>query len=305
MRDTVWITGAAGFTGRHALRYLAALPDRPRLVAIDLPGRAEPTADITRQLDIADSSLVAMAAEQDRPRWVMHLAGAMPPARPEQLWLGNVAATAGLLVGLAAADCRCRLLSVGSAAEYRPNGTTPIDETCPAGGSGDYGRSKWAQSMLALAGERSGIEAIVVRPFNLIGPGLPAALVVGHICQQLCRAGHEQPVEIGNLQSARDFIDVRDAVDAYWRLLQAGRCGEIYNLASGQAVTVQRIIEILSELIGRPIATRINPVRVRAGDPQTIIGNTDKLSSATGWQPDTPLARSLHDMLVDAGGFNA
>ncbi len=300
MNGTLWITGASGFSGRHLIAHLRRLADRPRIVGIDLPGAADPGADVFHVLDVLSTGTVAALGKEETPRWVIHLAGAMPPASEQTMWQANVGGTLGLLDGLSRAGCRgTRVLAIGSAAEYLPSGSNaPLSEQALAGGASPYGRTKWAQTLLALhSGPHFGLATIVARPFNLIGPSLPSRLIAGWLCEQYADAGNHDEIVVGNLDSSRDFVDIRDAVEAYWCLVREGVSGEIYNVCSGTAVAVRRLIEVLESLVQRSVRVRVDPSRVRTADPPVIHGNPGKLRALTDWQPRISLERSLTDMI--------
>jgi len=235
---------------------------------------------------------------------VIHLAGLMPPAEEPRMWQANVAGTAGLLAGLISAGCAgARVLSIGSAAEYLPGGAGPLPESHPCGGSSAYGRIKWAQSMLVLgASGAGGLETMVVRPFNLLGPHLPSRLVAGWLCEQFAASGPSGEIVLGNTKSARDFVDVRDAVRAYWNVALHGTAGEVYNVCSGRATSIDDILEEFRRLTGKRVSIRIDPSRLRGSDPPIVIGEGGKLRRATGWTPEVSVRQSLADMLAARDG---
>lgn len=303
MSASLWITGAAGFSGRHLVGVLAGRQDRPRIVGLDLHDRPVPGLDTYHRVDTTRPDEVTAIARDDPPRWVIHLAGAIPPATEEQMWLANVGSTVGLLQGLAAAGGDgVRVVTVGSAAEYVPRSEGPLTEEHPCRGTSAYGRTKWAQTSLTLnMGRQLGLSTMVVRPFNLIGPGLSTDLVAGWLCRQFANLGEDEEIRIGNTKSARDFVDIRDAVAAYWLVVQRGQPGEVYNICTGQAVTVERLLALLGELTGKSPRIQIDAARLR-NDQQSSYGDYTKLRQATGWQPCMPLRESLADMLAALSG---
>ena len=299
MSRTLWITGAAGFTGRHMLEYASGLGQRPRIVALDIASSMSDCADVFFSVDITDAEAVAQVARREPPTWVMHLAGAMPPATESEMMHSNVKGTAGLLAGLVVGGCRgTRVVSVGSAAEYLQLHPGPVDESAPVGGASAYGRIKWIQSLAALgANKGTGLVTMVVRPFNLLGPGLPSRLVAGRICEQFAVEGELAEITVRNTTSARDFIDVRDAVKAYWLLAERGLAGEVYNVCSGVARTVQDLLDICSEISGKSPRIVIEPEETPSNAPPVVCGDYSRLHAATGWRPSIELRKSLADML--------
>jgi GDP-4-dehydro-6-deoxy-D-mannose reductase len=256
--------------------------------------------DVYHTLDTTRPDDVTSIARSDPPRWVIHLAGAVPPTAEAQMWLANVGSTVGLLQGLAAAGCRdVRVVTVGSAAEYQPQPTGALTEASPCGPVSVYGRAKWAQTLLALnLGRELGLAVMVVRPFNLVGPGMSADLVAGWLCQQFAQAADGHEIAIGNTRSARDFIDIRDAVAAYWLVAQRGQPGKVYNVCSGRPVAIEQMLTMLGELTGKSPRIRVDPARLRDDDPQVSYGDYARLHQVTGWQPGISLRESLAAMLA-------
>jgi GDP-4-dehydro-6-deoxy-D-mannose reductase len=299
MSEVLWITGASGFTGRHLVAFILGQPNPPRIVSLDVTTSPASGVASHQTVDLTDPQAVGRVASLEPPTWVIHLAGLMPPADDAAMWRANVGGTIGLLLGLAAAGQRPRVVSVGSAAEYDPRIPSPLSENAPGGGASHYGNSKLAQSLtcLALARDRS-IEAIVARPFNLIGPGLPQRLVVGTLVHQFASGTDE--IKIGNPDTARDFIDVRDAVRAYWLLARHGRSETIYNVCSGRSVRVSDVMTLLARITGRSPNIVVDPARVRPQDPVAVFGSFTRLREATDWEPAISLEQSLREMLACA-----
>ncbi|MCP4246408.1 MAG: NAD-dependent epimerase/dehydratase family protein [bacterium] len=303
MADPIlWITGVSGFSGRHLVTAMLAGPDRPQIVGLDLAPHGPPGVDRYERVDLTCPDEVASVAQSAPPRWVIHLAGAMPPAVEAQMWQANVGGTVGLLQGLASAGCRdTRVVTVGSAAEYRSLSDVPVTETAAGGGSSAYGRTKWIQTVTALhLGPTLGLSTMVVRPFNLLGPGLSTDLVAGWLVDRFARSAGRPEIPIGNTQSERDFVDIRDAVQAYWQVALRGDPGEIYNVCSGAATRIDQLLTWLSEWTGRSPRMKVDANRTRRSDPASVRGDYTKLERATGWRPVMGPADSLRDMLAAA-----
>ena len=298
MSDVVWVTGASGFTGQHQIAFLRQLRPSLRIVGLDVKEAQLSNVDAHHRLDLNDSAAVAALATAEPPKWVIHLAGLMPPASEPDMWRANVGGTVGLLVGLGAADCRrTRVVCVGSAAEYARNARSPISEVARCGGASAYGNSKLAQSLTCLQfGRDTGLSVLVARPFNLIGPGLSRNLVVGSLVRQFSSAAPD--IQVGNRHTARDFIDVRDAVRAYWLLALHGQIGAIYNVSSQTSVPIDDLLVMLSRITGHAPRIEADETRIRSDDLPVVVGDSAKLRSETVWQPEVELEQSLRDMLA-------
>jgi GDP-4-dehydro-6-deoxy-D-mannose reductase len=300
---TLVITGAAGFVGSHLVAHLAAASDAPsRVVGADLrvgaPGAVEWVS-----CDLASAPEAAALVKRFAPHTIIHLAGLAAGGDLHACFAANVQAAANLLAAAAAAGEAARVVIVGSAAQY---GVTTgdyevVDEGRPLLGRTPYAVTKTLQERWALAYADSGaLEVVCVRPFNLMGPGQPPGLVPAAFLQQVAEVvdGKRAEVCVGNTATSRDFTDVRDAVAALWALATtpARVTGEVFNLASGQAVRIADLLEACLALAGRPVPVRRDAARLRSEDVPTIVGDAGKLRRATGWRPRISWQQSLHDM---------
>jgi GDP-4-dehydro-6-deoxy-D-mannose reductase len=302
MNDVLWITGASGFSGRHLAAFVRSLPDAPRIVGLDVRPSGLAHVDALHVVDLANADAVRHVATEAPPRWVIHLAGLMPPASEPDMWRANVGGTAGLLTGLRRAGGHMpRIVSIGSAAEYSPEACSPLREDSPASAASAYGSTKLAQSLFCLhvAGQ-FGFGAVIPRPFNLIGPGLPSQLVAASLVSQFVQAGREGTIRTGNTHTARDFVDVRDAVRAYWLLAVTEEAAGIFNVCSGTATKIADLLRLLAEVSGYSPRIETDPARVRSSDPVSVFGDPSRLRDTTGWRAEIPLEMSLRDMLVSA-----
>ncbi|MGH8129597.1 MAG: NAD-dependent epimerase/dehydratase family protein [Steroidobacteraceae bacterium] len=301
MTGVLWITGVSGFTGRHLVRCLRQAGASVRILGVDIDIDVDAAADLdaAHAIDLTRAEAVAALASREPPDWVIHLAGLMPPAAEAEMWRVNVGGTVGLLLGLREGSRRPRIVSIGSAAEYAPSAPSPLTETAPCGGASVYGNTKLAQSLACLRlGAECRLDVLIARTFNLVGPGLPARWLTGSLVHQFRAAAAE--VQVGNLHTARDFIDVRDAVRAYWLLVQRGKSGGIYNVSSDTAVSVREMLDTLGRVSGHAPRIRIDPSRVRVNDPVSVYGDSTRLREVTQWLPTISLEQSLRDMLAQA-----
>ena len=300
MGATIWVTGAAGFTGRHLIAYLKRQRPGDTILGLDLSASAPPQVDSYCQLDLLELDNVRSRVDASPPDMVFHLAGLLPPRSEAEMWQVNVGGTLNLIQSLGLAGCKPVVLSIGSAAEYQPHEGGRMTEQDPGPGFSPYGRVKWGQSQLALSlGQQYALDVRVARPFNLIGPGLPGSLVASQFCEQFA-AGDSRQIKVGNVQSARDFIDIRDAVRAYWQIATAGAAGGIYNVASGEPTRIASLLDIFAELSGGKHEIVVDQSRLKSVDADIVVGVCDKLKQATGWQPEIPLRQSLADMYAEA-----
>jgi len=144
------------------------------------------------------------------------------------------------------------------------------------------------------------LDIVRVCPFNLIGPKLPRGLAASDFAYQLVaiERGLQKPLmNVGDLTTARDFVDVRDAVHGYIALIENGESGATYNLASGKAVTIQQLLSELIAISGVEVTIHSRKALLRENEASIQIGSYQRLAEATGWLPRIPLDTTLRDLL--------
>lgn len=291
---TIWVTGAAGFSGQHLLAWLDANDADAKVIPITRQGT---DTDIV-VADVSDFDSMRALAQREPPDEVYHLAGAMPPADAATMWASFVQSTWSLMRAIDEADCEgTRILIAGSAAEYLPGDGSPIIETHPIGGFSPYGLAKAAQVQLALrAGECFGQDVVVGRTFNLVGPGMSRSFVLGEICAQLAEG--TDALKLGRTDAERDFIDIRDAVAAYGALMASNASGEAFNVCSGTATSIRQLVDLAVAATGTAVSVESESDRLRSNDFDRVIGNPEKLRQLTGWSPAISLETAVADTVA-------
>lgn len=302
------VTGASGFVGRY-------LVERLRTAGYDVVAAGGPheTEPAFLPIDLADTESIRAAFDVARPDVVFHLAAqAFVPRSleaPDETYEINVIGTAGVLAVQRAwsreNDAKVRFVFISSAEVYgaQPPSAMPLRETTAPNPVNPYAASKAAAEAVVLGEARSfGVDAVIARAFNHIGPGQNGRFVVPAFANQLAAiaAGGEPVMHVGNLDARRDFLDVRDVVDAYAAIAERGESGEAYNVASGGAVSIREILGELIRIAHVPVEVRDDPARMRPSDVPIVYGSSEKLRERTGWAPRIPLRRSLQDVYAQA-----
>jgi nucleoside-diphosphate-sugar epimerase len=299
----VWlITGATGFVGRQVLK---VLPDgAPRLATcsdkVVLGRRCPPGWPETAfaAVDLRDAAQTRMAIERIAPDVVIHTAGRTPPAPDEDMYRINFWGTQHLLSALRSLRKKVRVVISGSAAELGPveEGCLPVRESYPCDPWSAYGRSKWLATKSGLS-ERSPLEVVVARVFNVIGPGMPSTQALGQFASRLAEAAQDPlDLTVGDLESRRDFIDVRDVARAMVALAMEGRSGLLYNVGTGKSQRVGDGLDRLIRLSGRSVRLRIDPVLCKRRGPADSRADINRIITDTGWQPQVSWEESLFDL---------
>ncbi len=306
----ILITGAGGFVGGTLSRYLrVAVPDA-HITGTQLLGHTPPAQNDIRwvQLDLRDAASTQAMLAEVRPDQIYHLAGqAFVPRSFEDPWdtlETNIRAQLNLIQGCIALKIAPKFLIAGSAEVYGAASVTPpITEDTPIAPNSPYSVSKVTQDMLGLQYYLShGLPIYRARPFNHFGPGQSESFAAPAFAIQIARieAGLQAPVlMVGDLSARRDFTDVRDVVRAYHLMIEQGRPGEVYNIASGKARTIQSLLDGLLAHASVEISVQVDPARLRPSKIPILEGDYTRLNAATGWQPQIPFEQTLRDLLED------
>jgi GDP-4-dehydro-6-deoxy-D-mannose reductase len=303
----VFVTGASGFVGGHVLVALRAAGHE----AIAAGGPADPAPFVA--FDLLDADAVRGAVDAAAPDAIVHLAGQafVPQSLADPLaTIGvNAAGTAHVLEAARAYRDRVRaplrVLVISSAEVYGVHAASdmPLAEAAELRPGNPYAASKIAAETYAHAWARAyALDVVVARPFNHIGPGQDPRFAVASFARQLAAiaAGASKLIHVGNLDTQRDFLDVRDVASAYVLLVANARAGEVYNICSGQPVAIREVLRQLITIARVPVEIRDDPDRMRPSDLPILSGTAAKLRAATGWTPSFPLATSLRDIYADA-----
>jgi GDP-4-dehydro-6-deoxy-D-mannose reductase len=306
----VFITGIAGFAGSHLAEL--ALQEGAEVTGTVLPGATtENLAGLgdaiqTVPCDLTEPGAVGRVLAAVRPHRVFHLAGisvvSSSWARRGDVLRENLAGAFQLFEGLRATPAPCLLVSSAELYGAVPEARQPITESQPVAPLSPYALSKACQELYAgyyVRAER--LPIVIVRAFNHVGSRQSPGFVWSDIARQVAaiESGTQPAVlEVGTVETRRDFTDVRDMVRAYWLVLDRGSPGEVYNAASGRAVTIREVIDGFLALAGKPIEVRTAAERVRPIDLPLLLGDAGRLRALTGWKPQIPLEQSLADVLA-------
>lgn len=310
----VVVTGAAGFAGSHLIELLEEEirlkpdPHATQVVAWLRPD-TEPLVTGSRiiwhAVELQDRDAVAGALAAFKPAEIYHLAGVPHVGESwghiHETFAGNVLGTHYLFDGLRRNQLKPRVLITSTAFVYAPRdrAITEDDEVRP---NSPYGTSKLAQEMVAQrASQDDGIPALIARSFNHVGPRQAPSFVASSIAKQIAEieAGRRPArLEMGNLDSQRDIMDVRDTVRAYRAMMASATPGIPYNVCSGNAVPIRTLVDAMRANARVPIAIAQDPSRFRPNDTPLVLGDHGRLTRDTGWSPQIPIDQTVRDLLA-------
>lgn len=262
----VFITGIEGFTGRYLERYLCAL-------GYEVSGGAlSPSAPNHTRLDLLDKDSIkaAFGAKFD---YIIHLAAvSFAMADPAEIKNSNEIGTLNLLEALSTVKFKKAIFA--SSASVYGGGDMPMCENSPLNPQSVYAESKIYMEEQII---KSGLPFIIARPFNYTGAGQSENFLIPKIVRHF--KDKASVIKLGNLTPKREYNDANDVVRIYAQLLELKANGEIFNIGSGKAYSIEQILQILHGLSGHDIAVQSDAKFIRANDPALLVCDTAKLLS--------------------------
>lgn len=301
------VTGATGFLARHVVPLFVSAGWRVRGIS---RRQTSPWPDVdVEACDLTgEPAAIAAAVGRAAPELVLHLAAMIPEDRQSAGWPWlerNARATEQLLTACAALSPMPRVLVMSSGAVYggaKP-GDPPFDERGAIAPATSYGVSKALVEALATrAASASGLPVLRLRLFNVTGPGEPAHLAIGRFARQLAaieRGGGPKLSAAGDLSTARDYLDVRDAARAIFMASIADHKDTVLNICSGRATPIAAMVNHLVDIAGLTGQISIDAAGAVIDAIRTQTGNPARLTAVTGWRPEYTLEQALRDLLAE------
>jgi len=310
----VLITGVTGMVGSHLADYI--LDHHPGVEVHGLIRWRSPLDNIRRiesrvtlhQGELRDLNSLVLVLQRVRPDWIFHLAAqsyvTVSFVAPADTIHTNVIGTVNLLdaVRVSGLDPKIHICSSSEVYGQVTEAEVPIRETNPFRPASPYAVSKTGEDMIALQYFLSyGTKTLRTRMFTHTGPRRGNVFAESSFAKQIAEieAGvRSNPVRVGNLESVRTVADVRDAVRAYWVLLEKCPPGEVYNIGGSRTMTIGDILEVLKGMARCKIEHVVDPALLRPSDVTLQIPDTSKFQQATGWKPEIPVETTLRDLLT-------
>ncbi|MCX6132030.1 MAG: GDP-mannose 4,6-dehydratase, partial [Proteobacteria bacterium] len=242
--------------------------------------------------DVSSQSNVENIIREYRPRYVLNLIGLISGnSVSDHIDINALVSKFILEACLIYPGELERVLLIGSAAEYGVPKNLPVSEGDPLKPLSPYGLAKVIQSEIAQFFWRShGLPVCIARPFNLVGRDLPASLAIGSFVQQIHSVPSGGAVKVGNLSVRRDFLDIGEAMRAYWMILTNGNSGQAYNVCSGNSILLGDVLHELIRLSGKSLKIDGQVERYRSNDVVDIYGSYEKINRDLGWTPEHRLS---------------
>ncbi|TAM55748.1 MAG: SDR family oxidoreductase [Acidobacteria bacterium] len=309
----VLITGATGFVGGHLSEYLCANHPEVEQVGVrrwraESAGAASLPAGVrVLEANLLDAPSLLRALQASRPDVVFHLAASSSVASswdtPSEMLQVNALGTLHLLEAARQLDLDAPVVLACSAEAYGlvREEELPIREEQPFRPVSPYAVSKATVDLLGFQYFQAfRLRTLRLRFFNHCGPRQSHRFVISSLARQIAEieAGLRPPrIQTGDLEIRRDFVDVRDAVRAYWLAATRGEPGRAYNVAGGRSRSIREILDRLLALSDAVVEVVFDPTRRRPADIPVLAGDASRFHAATGWQPEIPFERTLVDTL--------
>jgi len=309
----VLITGITGMVGSHLAEYISE--NHPSVEIHGLVRWRSPRENIQAILpqitlhlaELRDLNSLVQLLRKVKPDWIFHLAAQSYVTSsfdaPADTIHTNTIGTVNLLdaVRIAEIDPKIHVCSSSEVYGQVTEAEIPIRETNPFRPASPYAVSKVGEDMIALQYFLSyKIKTVRTRMFTHTGPRRGDVFAESAFARQIAEieAGlRPNPMKAGNLNSVRTFADVRDAVRAYWLLLEKCPAGEVYNIGGNRTMTVGEMLEMLKIMARCKIEHEVDPALLRPSDVTLQIPDISKFRTATGWEPEIPLEVTLRDLL--------
>lgn len=300
------VIGAAGFVGSYLIDEMHSCGMDAYATKLSHE-RLEHECAKVYDLDILDKEAIVTLLLEIRPDYIFHLAAqssvGLSWKNPGLTVDVNIKGSINVMNAVRELYYKPRVLLIGSGEEYghiRP-GETPIKEDNLLRPGNIYAATKACQNMIgSIYAQAYDMQLMMVRSFNHIGPGQAPMFVVSDFCKQVAEIekGLREPVmHVGNLAAKRDFTDVRDVVKAYVRLIQQGVPGETYNMGSGHAMEIRKILDMIISMSEKEIQVETDPNKIRPVDVPIIEADITKLNELTGWKPQITLEQTIRETL--------
>ncbi len=301
------ITGMTGFVGGHLVSSLLGDGWDVHGTLLTSVDESPPTGTTGTPVDITDADGMAALIADFAPDAIFHLAGAASVGQsfgdPAGTWKVNVEGTRGVLEGMLRSAPGARMVVALSGEEYGrvPLEDLPVTEDTPLNPLSPYAESKVVADTMCMEYQRDhGLAVLRLRAFNQLGPGQDPRFVVPSICKQIADAevaGHTVcQLQLGNLETRRDFLDVRDVVQAYRLLADQGDPTQVYVAAQGRSESVRELLDIAVALARVTVEVATDPTRVREGEQPDLYAEPRALKDL-GWTPRIPIEQSISDTL--------
>ena len=296
------ITGANGFVSRYFIEYLQEQEPKATIYGVDITEGHIKNVQY-KQMDLTDRFTVYRLLEEIKPDYIVHLAAMSSVAQswqdPAKCFINNTSVFLNLADATRELNLKCRILSVGSSEEYGIY-NEPVKENFVLHPKSPYSVARLSQEYLSkLYVDNYRMDIVMTRSFNHIGPRQNPKFVIPSFIEQLVKIsiGEQSEMSVGNVEVIRDFLDVRDVVVAYYKILKESKTREVYNVCSGKGVKLKEIIDLCSNELNIKPKIIVDKAKIRPNEIMFVVGDNSKLKTELNWEPQYTLKNTIKDMI--------
>lgn len=300
--DKILVLGINGFTGKHFQDFIVKNKLLKDASFVGVDKAIEKRIGIYyKKIDLSCHKDLENLILDVAPDYIINFAGIFNSKSFSELENIN----AGISRNIFEVILRNRLavkntLLIGSAAEYGLNSNLPIAEEARLNPVSPYGVSKAIQTVYAnYYYANFGANVNIARTFNVIGRYLSPLLSISSFVEQIRKTRNGGKILVGNLNTKRDFLDIVDVVNAYWKILMNGKQGQVYNVCNGKSLYIKDILNFLIKRSGKKICIEVKKEYLRKNDILDSYGDNSKLKKDTGWKEKNDIFASLSVMLEE------
>ncbi len=299
------IIGAAGFVGEYLINELSSFNDEVYATKLSNENIKISSNVKIYDLDILNENNIKEVLEDVKPDCIYHLAAqssvALSWKKPKLTAEINIIGSINLLEAVRMYLPTSKVLLVGSSEEYgKIDYSTKVEENIKSNPQNIYAVTKMTVEQIGkIYANAYNLNIYMTRSFNHIGPNQSRQFVVADFCNQVIdiERGLQEPIiRVGNLKSKRDFTDVRDIVKAYRIIMEKGQKGEVYNVGSGNSISIEEILNMILNNSSKKIKVEIDSTRFRPIDVEKIEADISKINDL-GWTRSYKIEDTIKDIL--------
>lgn len=303
------VLGSDSFMGNYLINYIRDIK-KENVIEFAFSNSADNSKNSSiRVLDINDRSAIEKTLQEFSPNkiYCLDMIDSISYVwdHPKEAIESHIKGTINLLEAIKTVDKSISIFFTGSSDEYKFEGfnNIPVSEKTSLEPLNVYAVSKSCQNMIAQVYAKAyGLNVVIGRIFNNIGAGQTENFVLSSICKQAIEIkkgiSKDNSIHVGNINSSRDFIDVRDSVEAIYYLLEFGKPNEIYNIANNKSFTIRELIKKIEKLTNNSYKIIIDNKKIRLNDIPIIQGDISKITNQTGWIPKINIDETIEWMLA-------